>query len=148
MSLDLVKRLAADIMGVGESRIWIDPEKLERASMAISREDVKRLIHDGIIRKRPSSAPSRGRLRLRRIKKKKGRRRGAGKRKGPRISRKELWISRIRAQRRYLKMLRERRLIERSTYRKLYALSKGGSFRSVSHLKSYIEEHNLLRRRP
>ena len=45
MSLKFVKRLAAQVMGIGESRVWIDPEKIERVSMAISREDVKRLIH-------------------------------------------------------------------------------------------------------
>ncbi len=147
-SLKFVKRLAAEILKVGESRVWIDPEQIERAAAAISREDVKRLIKDGVIEKRPPSTPSRGRKRLARIRKRKGRGRGPGKRKGPRISRKELWIMRIRAQRKFLRMLKEKRLIDRRTYRRLYMLAKGGMFRSVAHLKAYIEEHKLIKRRP
>ncbi|HDD33891.1 MAG TPA: 50S ribosomal protein L19e, partial [Thermofilaceae archaeon] len=40
----MVRRLAAEILGVGESRVWIDPEKLERVETAVTREDVRRLI--------------------------------------------------------------------------------------------------------
>jgi len=148
MSLRFVRRLAAQILGVGESRVWIDPEKIERVSMVISKEDVRRLIHDGVIRKRPKSTPSRGRTRIRHKAKKKGRRRGHGSRKGPRFDEKEIWMAKIRLQRRYLKWLRERKLIDRKTYRLLYGLSKGGAFRSLSHLKMYIAEHNLLKKRP
>ncbi|MCD6564011.1 MAG: 50S ribosomal protein L19e [Thermoproteales archaeon] len=148
MSLKFVKRLAAQVMGIGESRVWIDPEKIERVSMAISREDVKRLIHDGVIRKKPVSTPSRSRARQRHLAKKKGRRRGYGSRKGPRYKEKEIWIAKIRLQRKYLRRLRERKLIDRKTYRLLYRLAKGGTFRSLAHMKMYIEEHNLLRKRP
>ncbi len=144
-NLKLVRRLAARILKVGESRIWIDPEEVERASMAISREDVKRLIHDGVITKRPASTPSRGRARIRKERKKRGRRRGPGSRKGPRFDEKDLWVSRIRAQRKFLRTLKEKGVISRKTYRKLYALAKGGMFRSVSHLRLYLQEHGLLK---
>ena len=148
MSLRFVKRLAAQVLGVGESRIWIDPDKIERASMAISREDIRRLIHDGVIRKKPIPFPSRGRIRQRHLAKKRGRRRGYGSRKGPRYDEKEIWMAKVRLQRKYLKRLRERKLIDRKTYRLLYRLSKGGTFRSLAHMKMYIEEHDLLRKRP
>ncbi len=148
MSLKFVKRLAAQVLGVGESRVWIDPEKIERASMAISREDIRRLIHDGVIKKKPVSTPSRGRIRQRRLAKKKGRRRGYGSRKGPRFDEKDIWITKIRLQRKYLRRLKDRKLIDKKTYRLLYRLAKGGTFRSLAHLKMYIEEHNLLRKRP
>ena len=58
-----------------------------------------------------------------------------------------MWISKIRAQRKFLKNLRERRLIDKKTYRRLYRLSKGGFFRSIAHLKLYIKEHKLIKKR-
>ncbi len=146
-NLRLVRRLAAAELKVGESRVWIDtsPEYAERLSMAISREDVRKLIKDGIIVKRPPSTPSRGRARLRHLRKKKGRGRGPGKRKGPRFDEKRMWINKIRAQRRFLKALRERGIIDRRTYRRLYRLAKGGFFRDLQHLKLYMREHKLLK---
>ncbi|MCK5588244.1 MAG: 50S ribosomal protein L19e, partial [Candidatus Lokiarchaeota archaeon] len=47
MKLKNQKELAADIMKVGVSRVYIDPTRLEEVSMAIRREDIRRLIHDG-----------------------------------------------------------------------------------------------------
>jgi len=143
--LSIIRRMAAEELKVGVSRVWIDPEQTERLSMVISREEVRRLIKDGVIRKRPPSTPSRGRARLRHEKRKKGRRRGPGKRKGPRFDEKEIWVNRIRAQRRFLRALRDRGIIDRSTYRRLYRLAKGGFFRSLAHLKLYIKEHNLAK---
>lgn len=142
----LVRRLAAEMLGVGESRIWIDPEALDRVSAVISREEVRKLIKDGVIRVRPPSTPSRGRVRLRHAQRKKGRRRGPGSRKGPRFDEKEMWVARIRALRRYLRYLRRRKVIDRATYRRLYMMAKGGAFRSLRHLKTYIVEHGLARR--
>jgi len=113
----------------------------------VSREQVKKLIHDGVIKKLPPSTPSRGRIRIRKMQKRKGRRRGHGKRKGPRFDEKELWINKIRAQRKFLKKLRERKLVDRKTYRRLYRLAKGGFFRNIAHLKLYITEHKLVKKR-
>jgi len=141
----MIRRLAAEIMGVGESRIWIDPEELERVEAAVTREDVRRLIHDGVIRVLPPSTPSRGRWRVRRLKRRAGRRRGPGRRKGPRMDEKDVWKARIRAQRRFLRMLRDRNVIDTKTYRRLYMLAKGGMFRSVAHIKAYIAEHKLAK---
>jgi len=146
MDVSLARRLAADILSVGESRIWIDPDRLDDVAMAISREDVKRLIHDGVIAKRPASTPSRGRARIRHLKKKRGRRRGHGSRKGKRFDEKDIWVAHVRAQRRFIRYLRDKGLIDRRTYRRLYRLVKGGMFRSVSHLKLYINEHNLIKK--
>ena len=41
MTLRTVRRLAADILGVGENRIWIDPENLDRIAEAMTREEVR-----------------------------------------------------------------------------------------------------------
>ena len=42
--LSLQKRLAAEILGVGESRIWIDPNRIEDVADAITREEIRGLI--------------------------------------------------------------------------------------------------------
>ncbi|RLE82721.1 MAG: 50S ribosomal protein L19e [Thermoprotei archaeon] len=144
--VDHVRRLAAKILGVGVHRVWIDPEQLERVSTVISREEVRKLIKEGVIRKKPIRGISRYRIKVRKAKKRKGRRRGPGSKKGPRYYEKELWMRRIRALRKFLKYLKSRKIIDKRTYRYLYRLAKGGMFRSVSHMKSYIEEHKLARR--
>ena len=134
----LVRRLVSEILKVGKNRIWIDMENIDRISSVLSREDVRKLIKEGVIRKRPVHTPSRGRIKVRK--------RGPGSRKGRSIDKKELWIRKVRAQRRYLRMLRDRRIISRKTYRRLYVLVKGNMFRSIRHLRSYILEHRLSER--
>ncbi len=145
MDARLARRLAADLMGVGESRVWIDPDHLDEVAMAISRQEIRALIKDGTIQKHFPSTPSRGRARIRRLKRKKGRGRGPGSRKGPRFDEKRIWIAHVRAQRRFIRYLRDKGLIDRSTYRKLYRLIKGGAFRNLSHLKLYLKERGLVK---
>jgi len=55
-------------------------------------------------------------------------------------------MSKIRALRKRLKRLRERRMITVSNYRMLYRKAKGGEFDSVAELERYITENNLRRR--
>lgn len=144
-ALRTVRRIAASILGVGESRVWMDPERLEEVETAVTREDVKRLIKEGVISKLPPATPSRGRWRVKRLQIKKGRRSGPGRRKGPRIEEKELWIRKVRAQRGYLKYLREKGLIDSKLYRRLRNQVKGGVFRSVSSLRAHLKEIGVLR---
>ncbi len=148
MSLKVVRRLAAETLGVGESRIWLDPEAFERLSMAVSREDIRRLVHDGVIRVKPKKGVSRGRARRVRRQKKKGLRRGPGSRKGSRSGeRKRRWIMQVRALRKYLKMLRDRRIISRRDYRRLRGYVKGGMLKTRAQIRAYIIEHGMARRR-
>jgi len=142
--LSLQKRLAAEILGVGVSRIWIDPAEEETVSSAITRDEVKRLIKEGIIQVKPERGPSRGRWRERREARKKGRRRGPGSRKGAATARsdpKEQWMYRIRKMRRYLRWLRDHGVIDRRTYRQLYRWAKGGMFPTFSSLQRWLREH-------
>ncbi|MGD2065814.1 MAG: 50S ribosomal protein L19e, partial [Candidatus Bathyarchaeota archaeon] len=46
MSLKSQRRLAAEIMKVGENRVWIDPERIDYVEAAITREEIKKLIHE------------------------------------------------------------------------------------------------------
>jgi len=147
-NLSLQKKLAAEILDVGISRIWIDPSRVDEVVEAITREDIKRLIKDGVIRVKPIHSNSRARWRIRHLQRKKGRRRGYGKRKGvktARIDEKEVWMNRIRKIRRYLKYLRDNNVIDRKTYRRLYMLAKGGVFHSLASLRTYMVEKGILK---
>ncbi len=146
--LSLQKRLAAKILGVGESRIWIDPNRIEDVADAITREEIRGLIKDGVIQVKPVHSNSRERWRKRHLQRKKGRRRGYGKRKGKKTARKdkkEEWMDRIRKIRRFLRYLRDNGMIDRKTYRRLYMLAKGGTFHSLASLKHYMKEHGILK---
>jgi len=53
---------------------------------------------------------------------------------------------RIRAIRKRLRYLRDRRAITVSVYRRLYRMAKGGAFKSVADLERFITAHGLWRR--
>ncbi len=144
MSLRIQKSIAAKVMKVGEGRVWIDPERFEDVSMAITREDVRSLIKDGAIQKRPEVGISRGRYRKTSQQKKKGLRKGPGTRKGPVTG--DEWIHRIRSIREFLRLMRRRKIITPAIYRNLYLKAKGGAFHDKRQLKAYIEEKGLARR--
>ena len=149
MDYRLQRRLAAEILGVGESRIWIspDPEHAEEISQAVTKADVAALIKRGLIRVKPKKGNAHRWLERRR-QRAKGRRRGPGKRKGVASARhdpKEDWMGRIRRMRRYLRWLRDHGVIDRRTYRRLYRMAKGGAFRNLSALKRYMEEQGMLK---
>lgn len=146
MNLRNQRRLASGILNVGGNRVWIDPDEAEKVSSAITRDDVRRLVHEGTIRATPESGTSRGRKRASHHKRILGRRSGPGRRKGIHRSG-ESWVTRIRSIRRRLRHLRDTRMIEQSSYRKLNLLAKGGTFRSARHVNEYIEAHQLARRR-
>ncbi|OPY27648.1 MAG: 50S ribosomal protein L19e [Methanocella sp. PtaU1.Bin125] len=135
------KRLAAEILKVGQTRVWMDPEKVEDIATAITREDIRGLIEEGVIKRRAVVGISRGRARARDLKKARGHRKGHGRRRGAagaRTPKKEQWMKRIRAQRKLLKSLRDNKEMEPGTYRKFYRKAKGGEYRNVAHLKSSI----------
>ena len=141
--------MAAQILKCGENRVFIDPYLIEEVKMAITRNDIRNLIKEGIIQKKYKKGISKYRKNLNHERKKKGRGRGLGKRKGPkgaRTPKKKAWMKRIRPQRRLLKKLRDRKQITTTNYRKLYKNAKGGMFASVAQLNRHIKEKELLRR--
>jgi large subunit ribosomal protein L19e len=135
------KRLAADILDVGENRVWLDPGEQEAIAEAITRDDIRELVDEGIIRAKDAKTNSRGRARERAEKRSYGHQTGAGSRKGKagaREARKDDWVARIRAQRARLKELREEGTIDRTQYRELYNKASGGEFDSVDRLEAYV----------
>jgi large subunit ribosomal protein L19e len=147
MSTASQKRLAADLLKVGTTRVWVDPEDTDRVSSAITREEIRKLIHEGSIKKLPKVGISRGRKRLRHQELLAGRHKGPGRTKGGAHDSKRIWVVRIRSIRLRLRTLRDKRFITTEVYRKLSLMAKGGAFRSAAHLDEYIDAHKLSRRR-
>ena len=147
MDLSIQKRMAAEILDVGKNRVWIDPDRMAEVSTAITRDDIRSLIKEEAIKAKPKESTSRGRARERDKQRSKGRQSGPGSRKGSkggRKSNKEEWMSKVRALRDKLRELRDDGKIDSSLYRELYNKAKGGTFRSKSHLETYLEERGLL----
>jgi len=143
-NLKAQKRLAADVLDVGKNKLWFDPARQGDIAEAITREDIRMLVDEGAIRAKPPRGNSRGRARERKRKRAYGHQKGPGSRKGKaggRQNKKEQWKSRIRAQRRRLRELRDSGEIDRSTYRQLYDKAGGGEFDSVAELERYLDEN-------
>lgn len=141
------KRLAADILKVGKSRVRIDPDRLEEVAGAVTRTDIRKLIDGGVIDSVQKQGVSRGRGRKLDAQKAKGRRVGPGSRKGAknaRRDRKQDWIMRIRALRNVLVDLRDKGAIDRRTYRSYYMRAKGGQFRSRAHMLSHMKTEGSI----
>ncbi|WP_456375461.1 50S ribosomal protein L19e [Methanocaldococcus sp.] len=148
MDVSIQRKLAAEILKCGIDRVWIDPTQLERVKMAMTKDDIRSLIKDGVIKKKQKKGISSARVKKLKEQKKKGRRRGPGSRRGAAGARtppKEKWMATIRSLRKTLKYLRDTGKIDTKVYRKLYRMAKGGAFRSKSHLFLYMKEHDLLK---
>lgn len=146
MQIRIQKRLAARILKSSKNDIWLDPNRLEEIKEAITKADITSLIKDKAIKGKKIRGISRGRARKRNIQKSKGRRRGSGSIKGgkhARLTKKQGWINHIRVQRSFLQNLRDKGVIDKSSYRSLYMKSKGGFFRSKRHIKIYMQEHKI-----
>ena len=141
--LSAQKRLAADILDVGKNKVWFDPEEQGEIADAITREDVRDLVDQGVIRSEDAKGNSRGRARERQKKRSYGHQKGAGTRRGKaggRQNKKEDWQSRIRAQRRTLREMRDEGDLSKSEYRELYDQAGGGEFDSVADMQRFIDE--------
>jgi large subunit ribosomal protein L19e len=149
MNVTAQKRMAAEILKCGTHRVYIEPNYVDEVIMAITRDDIRNLIQQGIIQKRQKQGISKYRTNLRKERKKRGRARGLGKRKGMASARnptKRMWINTVRPLRRELKQLRDTAKIDRNVYRKMYLRAKGGSFKSVATLNRYLRENKLIKK--
>ena len=145
MKLDKVRKMAASILGVGENRVWMNPEQTDRIMEVITKEDARVLIREGIIKKRKPTEQSRGRTRLLLVKKRKGRKKGPGKRTGKKSARSEQrkhWIANVRAQRRVLRELTEKHpeAVKKIGHSKLYKRIKGNYFKGKKYVEAMIAE--------
>lgn len=138
------KRLAADVLDVGQNRVWLDPDAQGDIAEAITRDEIRELVDDGRIQAADAKGNSRGRARERNAKRAYGHQNGQGKRrgkKGARQDEKDEWQNKIRAQRRKLRELRDKGELSPTQYRELYKKAGGGEFRSVRYLLNYIDDN-------
>jgi len=140
LNLRSKRRLAADVLGVGEDRIRFDPEAEDFIQDAITRSTIRGLVGLGAIKVAPEKGVSRGRFRE---KMRRGKPRHQGSFRGVKTSRtprKTAWVTKVRALRWRLTVARERNEVSKANYNKLYRQIKGGQVKDVKHLLQMIKE--------
>ena len=147
MNLQVQRRVAADIFKAGINRVAFDETRLNEIKEAITKTDIRNLIKDGAINLKQIHGVSSFRSNKLKIQRRKGKRRGQGSRKGTktaRLTRKKIWMTKVRVQRRFIRLLKSKKYLSVQNYRIVYKMIKGNMFRSKRHLKLYLDENNLV----
>jgi large subunit ribosomal protein L19e len=149
MKLTVQRRLAAYVLKCSPKKIVFTEDSLETIKESITKADIRALISGGIIKERPATGSSKGRIRKAQIQKSKGRRKGPGSVKGTlnaRLPSKRVWINKVRLQRKFIKELKDKEMLATKDYRMLYQKVKGGFFRNKRHIKLFIDEKKLVKK--
>ena len=142
VNLRAKKRLASRVTGVGVHRIKFDSDHLDDIADAITRANIRSLITANTIQIKSFTGTSRGRAQDKKDQKKK---RGTGQgskqgRKGARVGKKEVYVQKVRALRRLLKIAKDRKDISNPEFWSIYKKVGGNTVRNKAHLRLLIEE--------
>ena len=143
MKLNTQKALAAKLLDCSKKRVIFDTERLEEIKEAITKADLRGLIKDEAISAKPIKKNSRGRARKRQEQRRKGKQKGHATRKGKKTARspkKLVWMRKIRNQRKFIKLLKDKKIINKEINSDLRSKAKGGFFRSKRHIKIFLDK--------
>ncbi len=142
VNLKAKKRLAARVTGVGVHRIRFDTDHLDDVADAITRENIRSLITANTIRIKSFTGTSKGRAHTKKAQKnKRGTTQGAKKgRKGARVGKKEVYVAKVRALRRLLKIAKDRKDLTNPEFWILYKKVGGNTVRNKAHLRTLMDE--------
>lgn len=142
VNLKAKKRLAARVTGVGVHRIRFDTDHLDDVADAITRENIRSLITANTIRIKSFTGTSKGRAHAKKAQRnKRGTTQGAKKgRKGARVGKKEVYVAKVRALRRLLKIAKDRKDLTNPEFWILYKKVGGNTVRNKAHLRTLMDE--------
>ena len=130
MRLTTQKRMAAELLEVGENKVLFDHLRLDEIKQAITKQDIRDLIKDRAIRAKPG---------VKKVKKTRRKRTGQGRIKFTIRTRKRDYINKIRKIRRYVKDQMNAKLLDKELADAVKKYAKAGQFKNLRQAKEYIK---------
>ena len=142
VNLRAKKRLVSRVTGVGVHRVKFDSDHLDDVADAITRANIRSLITANTITIKTITGTSKGRAHTKKAQKnKRGTTQGSKQgRKGARVGKKQVYVAKVRALRRLLKIAKDRKELANPEFWALYKKIGGNTVRNKAHLRSLIEE--------
>lgn len=132
MNLKNKKKLIARMLNVGVGRIWLDSSKAAELKEAITRQDIKDLKQEGIIKVKDKKG--------RATKEKRKTKKRAGKKRKRIGQRKQNYIKLTRKLRKHVKAQKDRGKLGKKEYKGLRKKIKAGGFKDLGHLREAMKE--------